>query len=105
MIDSEIQKNYRKENSKNVDKVNKEHGQTVQELDLEDRVFSTTPRPAYITLKDHKPDFKTNPKVRLINPTKPDIGQIAMGILDNLVKEVRNETGLQQVTDTSQVID
>ena len=48
-------------------------------------MFNTTPREAFITLKDHKDDFATNPKVRLINPTKPEVGRVAMQILDNIV--------------------
>ena len=80
LVDKEIQKNYRKEDPNNVTKINREHGKTVKELELEDRVFKTAPRNAFVTLKDHKPDFQTRPSVRLINPTKPVIGRIAMQI-------------------------
>ena len=73
-------------------KINREHGKTINELDLEDRVFKTAPRNAFVTLKDHKPDFQTRPSVRLINPSKPEIGRIAMQILDNMVKEIRRKT-------------
>ena len=82
-----------------------EHQKTAAELDLEDRIFHTTPRDAYITLKDHKPDFQTRPSVRLINPTKPEIGRIAMQILDNLVKEIRSKSDLEQCTNTAEVIE
>ena len=67
-----------------MEKVEKEHGKTVIDLDINDRVFETTPRNAYITLKDHKPDFETRPSVRLINPRKPELGKIAMKILDKI---------------------
>ena len=104
LVDKEIQKNYRKEDPNNVTKINREHGKTVKELELEDRVFKTAPRNAFVTLKDHKPDFQTRPSVRLINPTKPEIGRIAMQILDNMVKEIRSKTGLKQCTNTLEVI-
>ena len=61
LLDKEIQKCYRKESKQNVQKINLEHKQTAAELDLEERIFHTTPKEAYITLKDHKPDFQTNP--------------------------------------------
>ena len=67
-------------------------------------MFKTTPRNAFVTLKDHKPDFQTRPSVRLINPTKPEIGRIAMRILDNTVKEIRSKTELKQCTNTREVI-
>ena len=104
LVNKEIHKNYRKETPKNVEKVNKEHGKTVRELELDDRVFKTAPRNAFVTLKDHKPDFQNRPSVRLINPTKPEIGKIAMQILDNMVKEIRSKTGLKQCTNTMEVI-
>ena len=67
-------------------------------------MFRTTPRSAFITLKDHKPDFSTRPAVRLINPTKNEMGQVAMQILDKIVKEIRNKTNLKQCTNTREVI-
>ena len=90
MMDKEIHKNYKKENPRNVENVNAEHKKTAEELEVADRMFTTTPRQAFLTLKDHKEDFSTNPKVRLINPTKPEVGRVAMKILDNIVKEVRS---------------
>ena len=52
-------------------------------------MFVTTPRETFITLKDHKSDCATNPKVRLIKPTKPEVGRVAMQILDTMVKEIK----------------
>ena len=104
LIEKEIQKNYKKEKVKNVQKVEKEHLETAIGLELEDRIFSTTERNAFITLKDHKEDFQVNPAVRLINPMKPDMGQVAMKILDRVVKDIRTKTKLKQHTNTGEVI-
>ena len=46
-------------------------------LDVEDRVYSTTAKQAFITLKDHKPNFNNNPTCRLLNPTITEIGKKA----------------------------
>ena len=43
LVDREIHKNYRKETTKNVEKVNKEHGTTVRELELDDKVLRLSP--------------------------------------------------------------
>ena len=106
MIDREIQKSYKKENSENVKKVSDEHVKTAEELEIADGMFVTTPREAFITLKDHKSDFATNPKVRLINPTKPEVGRVAMQILDIMVKEIKDKNiHLNQATNTKAVLD
>ena len=104
LMQKEIQKNYRKVNEKTTEEVRKAHTETAKELELEDRMFRTTPRNSFITLKDHKNDFNLRPGVRLINPTKNEMGQPAMQILDGIVKEIRRKTQLQQCTNTREVI-
>ena len=52
-----IQKEYKKEKPDIVKKIQKDHNKIVHELELEDRVFKTTEREAFITMKDHKPNF------------------------------------------------
>ena len=57
-------------------------------------------------MKDHKSDFPTNPKVRLINPSKPELGRVAMLIIDNMVKEIRSKNAeLKQATNTKAVLE
>ena len=83
------QKSYRKEESDIVEAVTNEHAKTARDLAIGDRMFKTTARESFIILKDHKEDFETNPKVRLIYPTKPDIGKPAKKILEQMVNEVK----------------
>ena len=75
MLDKEVQKSYKKETPENVKTVHDEHAKTANELDIGDRMCVTTPREAFILLKDHKEEFETNPKVRLINPCKPEVAE------------------------------
>ena len=98
--------NYKKENLENVKKVNDELRKTAEDLEIGDRMYKTTPREAFITLKDHKSDFSTNPKVRLINPTKSEVGRVAMQILDDIVKVIRKKNNqLNQAINTRDVLD
>ena len=46
-------------------------------LGIDDRVDTTANKDAFITLKDHKPNFANKPTCRLINPTKSKIGKIS----------------------------
>lgn len=49
-------------------------------------------RNAFITLKDHKPNFNNAPTCRLINPTKSEIECISKEILQTIVKSVAAST-------------
>ena len=57
----------------------------------------------FITLKDHKPNFKNNPKVRLIKPAKNEIGRISKNILDKINHQLRDSLRINQWKDTSEV--
>ena len=59
---------------------------------------------AYITIKDHKEDFPHSLKCRLINPSKSHIGKLSKGILDNINKRVREQSGLTQWKNTAEVL-
>ena len=87
-----------------VDDTIKEDKEIAVELGIDDRVYRTTPKQAFITLKDHKPNFNNNPKVRLLNPTKTEIGRISKQKLAKINSIVRGKSGLNQWTSTEQVI-
>jgi hypothetical protein len=60
---------------------------------------------AFVTLKDHKENFETNPKCRLINPAKSELGKISKIVLDDINTQIRNATGLNQWKNSLSVID
>ena len=59
------------------DEVNREAKGLANKLDIADRVEVMSQTNAFITIKDHKPNFQTNTKCRLINPAKTQIGKIS----------------------------
>ena len=89
-----ITKTYRKPDVDTVDKINKDAKEIAVELKLDNRINQITARNAYITLKDHKQNFDENPKCRLINPTKTEIGKISKIILDKINKKIRSKLNL-----------
>ena len=50
----------------------------------------------FVTIKDHKPDFRTNPKYRLLNPTKSELGKLSKHILQSINTELRNKIQVNQ---------
>ena len=104
MLDKNIQKDYKKENENTLKEIHKDHSKIVHDLELEERVFKTTERQAFITMKDHKPNFQNNPTCRLLNPTKPEIGRISKQILEVINTTIREKTKLKQWKNTNSAI-
>ena len=74
-------------------------------MELEDRINQLPLKEAYVTLKDHKNNFRSNPKCRLINPTKSELGRISKQILERINKELRSRNRHMQWTSSEQVIE
>ena len=90
MMKKNITKDYKKTNVNDVDKVNKTDKKIAENYDLENRIYTFPPREAYITIKDHKENYETNTKFRLINPAKTDMGKISKKVLSKIVTSLRN---------------
>ena len=104
LLHSNITKNYKKASQNTVNNINKEAKTLAQDLEISDRIQCLAPKDAYITLKDHKDNFKFNPKCRLINPTKSEIGIISKKILNKINDSIRNQQLHTQWTNTEQVL-
>ena len=59
---------------------------------------------AFITLKDHKDNFDSNLKCRLINPAKSELGRVSKVILDSIKQEIRSATNVNQWKNSQSVI-
>ena len=57
------------------------------------------------TLKDHKREFESNPEIRLINPSRSDIGRISKKILDRVIPILSETIKLHLWGSTGSVID
>ena len=62
------------------------------------------PKNAFVTVKDHKENFETNPKFRLINPAKSELGKINKITLDNINSQIRKRTEVNQWKNSLSVI-
>ena len=71
---------------------------------MDRRIEAQSENGAYITLKDHKEDFRDRPKCRLINPAKSQIGKISKQLLEEINMKIRIKTGLQQWRSTAEVL-
>ena len=51
-------------------------------MKLENKIETLPEKEIFITLKNHKPNFINNPKYRLINPAKSNIGKVNLKLLN-----------------------
>ena len=58
----------------------------------------------FITLKHHKENFLNNPKTRLLNPAKNELGRISEAILGKINLNLRSATKTNQWKNTYDVI-
>ena len=70
-----------------------------------DRVHCTKKRDTFITLKDHKQQFMNNPKFRVINPTKSELGKVSKQMLTKIISAVKTKSQLLQFKNSDSTID
>ena len=73
-------------------------------MGLDSRIQGYANSTAFITLKDHKENFQSNTKCRLINPAKSEMGLVSKQILENINNQIRSSTNLNQWRNTAAVI-
>ena len=104
LLQDNITKDYKKATPSLEKDINKEDKKIATGLKLDDRIDTTAKSQAFITLKDHKPNFKNKPKCRLINPTKSEIGKISKQILERINTKTRAATNSNQWKNTNEVL-
>ena len=105
LLNNNITKDYKNAHHATIASVRKGEEEIAVKLQLQDRMEVTAKKEAFITLKDHKPNFRNRPSCRLINPCKSETGIISKSILDRINKKVREATGVNQWKNTDSVIE
>ena len=105
LLKDNITSNYRKVDKNTINKINLEAKQIAEKLKIADRVETLNENDAFITLKDHKQNFKNDPKCRLINPTKSDLGKASRIMLQKINDEIHSKTDLLQWRNTNKAIE
>ena len=76
----------------------------VHRLGIVDRAEKYITKNCFITTKDHKSDFKTNPECRLINPAKTQIGRVSKIIVQDICASLRLALNINQWQSTKDCI-
>ena len=105
LLNNNVSAQYMKDNDDNESKINKEAKKICERLDISDRVQRIPPKQAFITIKDHKENFRTNTKCRLINPMKSEIGKISKQKLQSITRSLKSRLKVNQWINTGDVLD
>ena len=100
LLQKNITKTYKTIPAEPVNNIENEAKSIAERLNLADRINTTAQREAFVTLKDHKPNFDNNPTCRLINPSKSEIGRVVKLILDRINTKVIEATRINQWENT-----
>ena len=105
ILTNNVTKTYRKAERRtqlNIDRDTKTISKTFQ---LEKRMEGYTERPAFISLKDHKQNFKHSTKCRLIKLFKGEKCIVSKTFLEEINKKLNNHLCYNQWHSTSTVIE
>ena len=95
---------YCKADSKAKQNIHKEAKKLSKELNLEDKMECYAKRPAFITLKDHKENFKGNKKC-LINPSKGEMVIVSKKYLKSIISKLNSKLQYNQWRSTFTIIE
>ena len=91
IIHENVTKTYKKSDVSLPKKINKEAKRIAKNFDVADRLNIMAKQECFVTIKYHKEDYRTNPKYRLLNPTKSQLGKFSKQVLKNINKTLRSE--------------
>ena len=105
LVSNNVHRSYKKANDDTVHNINKEAKRLTEQLKLSDRIEKISEKEAYITIKDHKPNFPDDIKCRLINPCKSNIGKITKQLFDRINSNIITKLDLAQLKNTASAIE
>ena len=84
--------------------INLEAKNIAELVSLDDSIEIIARTPAFITLNDHKLDFRQNPSWRLINPVKNEFGNVTKLIIEEINKKLISEHHYNQWKNTDLIL-
>ena len=88
LLHDNITQTYQKTCCQTKKKIDRETRKFAKSLGLDERMECYSEQSVFITLKDHKANFKNNTKCRLINPSKSKVGLVSKHYLNLIISMV-----------------
>ena len=77
ILTENVTKTYKKSSTTLPNKINMEAKRIAKKFSIDDKMEIMAQQQCFVTVKDHKEDFRSNPKFRLLNPTKSELGKLS----------------------------
>ena len=105
LVQENVTQSYKicEENEK--EKIDEKSAKIALSLELEERIQQFNERNCFITLKDHKPNFQNNPKCRLLNPAKSELGKVSQQLLKDIISQLTAESNFNLWKNTDSVVE
>ena len=104
LLTENVTKKYKHAQDDFITGINHELKEIADDLKITNRMDPIAETPAFISLKDHKPDVENHPKCRLINPAKSTFGKVSKVILDRIKSNIRELTRVNQWRNSAHTI-
>ena len=105
LLYNNITKTYQKASDDLVYSINNDAKNVAKTLEIDNRMEILAKKDAFITLKDHKENFRSKPTCRLINPAKTELGLVSKKCIEKIHSDVIKCTGLNQWKNSISVIE
>ena len=105
LLRENISKSYKTSDKQSVDMVNQELKVITAKHEIGEKIEAMSHKQALISLKDYKENFLNNPKYRLINPAKSDLGFVSKTILDRINNSIWSKVNVNQWRNTQSVVE
>ena len=105
LLGENVTKLYKSADEDAYDLVNSGAQKIATKLNVADRLEILARKEAFLTLKDHKPNFANSLPCRLINPAKTELGLISKRILDKVNTSLKKHLDVQLWKDSSAVVE
>ena len=104
LLTENITTSYKTSNNNVNDDINEELRDISNHLSVGNRLDVMAKRNAFVTVKDHKDNFPSNLKCRLINPAKSELGKVSKVLLDRINDNIRATINVNQWKNSHSVI-
>ena len=99
-----VTKTYQKAPPKLEASINMEAKSISTKLKISDTVERIARTPAFVTLKDHKDNFRSNLTCRLVNPSKNEFGKVSKQLVEKINSGIIEKLQLNQRRNTDAVL-
>ena len=103
LLHDNVTKTYKKAPPKLETSINLEAKNIAELINLDDCIECIARTPAFIKLKDHKPDFRQNPSRQLINPAINELGEVRKLIIEKINEKLISDFHFIQWKNTESV--